>query len=407
MKHVFMGLSGGMGPVVRTVPIARLFEQSGIRVSFSIYGETGIQLLKRLNCEVWMDDDPARPRQAYMIRPQPAFYHLDHYYAQMGLLDPAFARTWIRNRIRLLEEIKADFVLSDMSPHTLIAAKVLGIPSIAITQSCLHPRGKKMHYWGDPPRNLPSIMPVMNAILRDYRLPEIEKTEELHQGHMDIVPGIPELDPIDDHGVRYAGPIRMNLHPSDNRVFPDRRPAILVYPGRMHDAAGPTGLHLIESVIEAFAGKEIAVVLATSETLPAALSEACSPNIRIVPYFNEDALEPFDLFIHHGGHGSCLAAVMQGVPSLIIPTQTEREFNARQVFELGAGEYMMPRAFTASHLYQLCLYMIGDGYKQRLMPLKRMVERRNYRGADLVYECAMYIDKNALRYGQEKPEHDK
>jgi UDP:flavonoid glycosyltransferase YjiC (YdhE family) len=391
MRHVFFGLSGGLGPIVRTFPVAEHFAKSGSVVSFSIYGEHSISLLERLGCHVLIDNDPSRPKARYVIHQQPMFYNLDHYYAQLGLLDKTFTETWIRNRIRMLEAAKVDLVISDMSLHTLIAAKVLGIPSISITQSCLHPNGKPLYYWGTPPGNLPQVKPVMNEILRSYHLPEIDKMEDLHRGDMDIVPSIPELDPIYDQSVSYAGPISMNLYSAMALELPRSRPSILVYPGRMRDAAGPTGLHLMEAVVRAFARKDVTVVVATTDTLPKSVLRACSRNIRIIPYFNEAMLEQFDLFIHHGGHGSCLSAIIHGIPSLMIPTQMEREFNARQLHELRVGEYIMPRTFTADHLYQLCNRMMAGECKQRVMRLKAKVKRRKYEGAKGIYRSALHL----------------
>lgn len=391
MGHVFFGLSGGIGPILRNVPTARHFERSGMEVSFSIYGEYGIAFLQQLGQRVHIDDDPIRPKARYRIPPQPMFYHLDHYYAQMGLLDKQFTAGWVRNRIRMLEQVKADMIVADMSPHTLIAAKVLGIPSVAITQSCLHASGRPMYYWGHPPRNLPKVTPVMNEILRSYRLPEISKIEELHSGDLDIVPSIPELDPIADPRIIHAGPISMNVHEGDSPELPTGQPAILVYPGRMRDASGETGLHLLKAVFSAFARKKVTVVVATSEALPATIIRNCPRNVRMVPAFNEDMLHRFDLFIHHGGHGSCLAAIKQGVPSLIIPTQREREFNARQMYRIGAGEYLMPQTFTPSHLYGLSVYMLHAEYQERIRQLREIVRKRQYGGARLVYEQAIRL----------------
>ncbi|GIQ69352.1 hypothetical protein DUZ99_17200 [Xylanibacillus composti] len=390
MRHVFFGLSGGLGPILRNVPTAKEFERAGIEVSFSIYGEYGISLLQRLGLPVHMDDDPIRPGARYRIPPQPMFYHLDHYYAQMGLLDKQFTAAWVRNRIRMVEQAKADLIVSDMSPHTIIAAKVLGIPSIAITQSCLHARGKPL-FWGHPPRNLPRVTPVINEILRSYRLPEISRMEELHSGDLDIAPSIPELDPIGDNRVIHAGPISMNMHETHRLELPDGQTGILVYPGRMRDASGETGLHLLRAVFSAFARKKVTVVVATSEALPASLLRSCPRNVRIVPTFNEDMLHRFDLFIHHGGHGSCLSAICQGVPSLMIPTQREREFNARQMHRIGAGEYMMPLTFTSAHLYGLSMYMLHEEYRERVRQLRDKVKKRHYGGARLVYEHAVRL----------------
>jgi UDP:flavonoid glycosyltransferase YjiC (YdhE family) len=53
--------------------------------------------------------------------------------------------------------------------------------------------------------------------------------------------------------------------------------------------------------------------------------------------------EKCDLMIHHGGYGSCQTGLYAGTPSVMIPTFSERESNARKIAMLGAGEYILPR----------------------------------------------------------------
>ncbi|WP_164931394.1 glycosyltransferase [Longirhabdus pacifica] len=394
MRHVFIGLSGGMGPIMRTAPIANYFQQAEVQVSFSAYGEYSLNILKQLGYGILPDEGTVAPSRAYALRPQSQFYHLDHYFAQMGLLDKAFTAAWIRDRIALLEKEKVDFVIADLSPHTLIAAKVLGIPAISITQSCLHPDGKALYHWGSIPRNISMVTPVINEILSDYQLPSIDKIEDLNKADVNIMPSIPELDPVQHDDVVYVGPISMNMHENTSHAVAEDKPNILIYPGRMEDSTGLTGLNIIESVIHAFAKKAVNVILATSETLPSHMQQSIPDNVTLVPYFNDDQLQHFQLYIHHGGHGSCLAAIQHGVPSLIIPTHTEREFNARQVYEMGIGEYVLPGTFTPDHLYQLCMYMMEDQYKQRAMEWKKCLEERHYGGAQSVFFRAIQLEKN-------------
>ena len=46
--------------------------------------------------------------------------------------------------------------------------------------------------------------------------------------------------------------------------------------------------------------------------------------------------------IHHGGYGSCQTGLFTGTPSLVIPTYSERESNARRVEAVGAGDFVLP-----------------------------------------------------------------
>ena len=49
-----------------------------------------------------------------------------------------------------------------------------------------------------------------------------------------------------------------------------------------------------------------------------------------------------DLVVFHGGRSSVMTTLQAGTPSVVIPTITERESNARRLASLGAGEVVMP-----------------------------------------------------------------
>jgi UDP:flavonoid glycosyltransferase YjiC (YdhE family) len=52
--------------------------------------------------------------------------------------------------------------------------------------------------------------------------------------------------------------------------------------------------------------------------------------------------------IHHGGYGSCQTGLYTGTPSVIIPTFSERESNARRIASLGVGEFVLPQTISTN-----------------------------------------------------------
>lgn len=391
MKYrIFFGLSGGMGPVMRCMPIAEEFRTKGAEVAFSIYDPQAAAYIRAQGYMVLDDDDPTMPARENIIPPANVFYHLDHYYAQMGLLDEAFAEAFFRHRIRMLVRFRPHLIFADMSPHTLVAAAHLRIPSVSITQSCFIPEGKPLCFWGEAPRNLPRVTPVVNRVLRRIGQPAITCMEELNVGTLNIIPGIPETDPVAGKNVRHVGPIETRHSESEWHDIPDE-PYILVYPGRLQDSSGLTGERLVEAVIEAYSNRPEQVIIANRDPLPAHLEKSLSDNMLHIPYFTERWLNRCSLFIHHGGHGSCLSAVMHGVPSLIIPTHTEREFNARMLSDQGVCEYMIPGTFTMKHLVDLATHIIADDYRERARLLRSEVKHRYYGGAAEVYCRSMAL----------------
>ncbi|WP_127531389.1 glycosyltransferase [Paenibacillus kobensis] len=389
-KRIFFGLSGGMGPVLRTLPIAEQHNKVGDTVAFSIYDEHAAKYLMSHGYTYLADDDPLMPDPSLTVPIGPTFYHLDQYFAGHGLGDPLFVRSWIHHRIAMLKEFAPDLVYADMSPHTVIAARYLGIPVAGIVQACFHPNGRPLHYWVHPPRNITRVSSVISNVLQELSLPAIDRMEQLVIGDIAIVPSIPELDVIRGEDVHYVGPIGQYMH--DNAPEPaEEYPDVIVYAGRLFDSSGDCGLQLVRLVQAAFRNRPEKVAIVYTGKLPTAEAKAMPPSIVRIERFEQSWLSRVKLYIHHGGHGSCLSSIMQAIPSLVIPTHSEREYNARCLWELGGCEYIMPDTCTPGHFYALARHVMEDHYRSQIAQLRDTVIDRRYGGAAQAYRlgCAL------------------
>jgi uncharacterized protein (TIGR00661 family) len=388
---IFIGLSGGLGPITRTFPIAEELKNAGAEVCFSVYDANAKKHLEQSGYKVFEDDDTTSPTTSLMIKPSSTFYNLDHYFAQMGFLDFNFANSWVSTRIKLIEEYKPDLIITDLSPHTHIAGKYLKIPVLSLTQSCLHPDGLSLH--GEVPRNLPRVTPIFNQILNRLGLETIKCMEELCVGDKTIVPSFPEIDPIENKSIEYIGPIHSNfLHYESKQIL--SKNYILVYPGRLRDSTGDTGIKIVEKIISA--SRQLPhqkFILATNESLKQNFSKI-PKNIEVIPSFDTYMLKNASLFIHHGGHGSCLSSIVCEVPSLVIPTHSERYFNAKRLNQLGVGDYLLPDMVTDDHFIKMLNYMISDpSYSMNLRDYKRETKKRKYQGELRAFDIASSIVK--------------
>ncbi|CAM4474801.1 glycosyltransferase [Paenibacillus tarimensis] len=386
MRRIFFGLSGGLGPVLRTLPIAEQHRQAGDTVSFSIYDQQAARYLENNGYRHVADQDPTVPNPGLLVSRGSTFYHLDHYYAGLGLADYTFVRSWILSRIAMLKSIAPHLVYADLSPHTIIAARYLGIPVVSLTQACFHPAGLPLHYWSRPPRNVSRVTPVVNRVLQELGLSPVSRMEELTTGDITVVPSIPELDPIRGEAVHYVGPIgeEQKVNPA-TREFADLSPDVLVYAGRVSDTAGDSGLRLVRIVQEAFRGKPERVAIVYSGKLPVQEARTMPSSIVRVERFHPGWLSKAKLYIHHGGHGSCLSSMLHAVPSLIVPTHSEREYNARNLWKQGGCEYVLPDTCTSGHFYELARYVMEDEYRRNLEMLRESIRGRAYGGAKHAY----------------------
>jgi UDP:flavonoid glycosyltransferase YjiC (YdhE family) len=80
-----------------------------------------------------------------------------------------------------------------------------------------------------------------------------------------------------------------------------------------------------------------------------------------------------------------MAAIQAGVPSLVIPTFQEREFNARQLHALGLGDFITPEELTAERLAREVAAAVEDGaaIRANLRRWQETLAARRYGGAAL------------------------
>jgi MGT family glycosyltransferase len=100
---------------------------------------------------------------------------------------------------------------------------------------------------------------------------------------------------------------------------------------------------VIRAALDALADAPVQVVLTTGyQELPEEFGHL-PENFYHADYVPGPLMaERCDLVVFHGGHSSVMTCLKAGTPSVIIPTISERESNARRLASLGAGEVVLP-----------------------------------------------------------------
>jgi UDP:flavonoid glycosyltransferase YjiC (YdhE family) len=256
--------------------------------------------------------------------------------------------------VDLFREFKPDVVVDSFGAFGCLAARILGIPLASVLQGNFHPESGGYLYWtGERPANLRSAAPVFSKIAAEYGQPPIARVVDLLAGDLSLIVGTPETDPVSPTAqVTHIGPIvwqRGNAElPPWVAALDSHQPVVWVYSGnpRYAGAAGSTAcdsIVVIRAAMAALADAPIHVVLTTGyQDVPAEIG-ALPANFHHAAYLPGCAMaERSDVMVYHGGHSSVMQSLAAGTPSVIIPTITERESNARRLVALGAGEIVMP-----------------------------------------------------------------
>jgi hypothetical protein len=382
---IYAAMTGGFGSLAQVLPALGQLDPRRYRIVCSIHHSAAVAA-KQLGYEVI--PYPAVEPPAFVTPKGRDWCDLDQYWGRFGFADEKYFSRVVSSRLQLIDRIKPDLLLTQFCPPTEVIARITGLPLICFTQSCWHPRGRSITWWKNISSDHHLVTPAVNSVLRQHHCAPIARMEELNSGDITILPSFPEFDPVDDPDVLYTGLMQWSsaetITPLPQKISAlDPERTICVYTGHLFDSAGKSGLLILEAVAEAIAGTPYTAVVTTGLGQEPVSGIPHLPNLLVFDWLPlQKMLDRSSLFIHHGGHGSCMAGISAGIPSLVIPTFQEREFNARQLHELGAGDFILPEELTTETLRRKIEDCISNrSIRQNVKQLQQLNLNRNYGGS--------------------------
>jgi hypothetical protein len=407
-RYLFTTLpSNDLGLITRSLPIARELRNRGHEIAFCNPARVPAKWISEAGFRNIPPEEPAfdilagrlrvsrllrSPSLGRNIRLLASFarnltrsgtaeiWDVDHFMSLFGMCDAEFVRANVEAVGGIIRRFRPDVVVDFWNPFACIAARAGRRPLVTVIQADMHPQSRGFLWWKNMPRAAyPSPVPAVNAVLAGYGMASIKKVGELFIGDATLVLGIPETDPLPQAaGAVYIGPILWQKQddplPAWIAGLGRKEPLVWLYPGNLRyvrgaDTFGDSAV-VLETCIEALGNEAVRVVLTTGHhELPRKFSRLPG-NFRHKPCVPGPAMAMFcDLVIHHGGYGSCQTALLAGKPSLVIPTYSERESNARRIAACGAGDYVLPQSddrgrrkrISAREVRSKALRILSDG----------------------------------------------
>ena len=244
-------------------------------------------------------------------------------------------------------------------------ARPIPVAVLSVAIACALP-GPEVPVWGfgwPPPRNAmmrfryrlsrslgkrlaAAFREQTNLVRSPYGLPPLSCSPTEHAGRMPLylMPSIREYDYNRQDlaaNVHYVGPClwdnpeKQPPPPWLNQLPPDQ-PLIYVTDATI----GTSEPFLLKAAALAFQNQRVQVVMTTGKQRnPADLGLCDLPrNIRVEAYVPQsDLLPKTSVMVTVGGSGGVLAALKDGVPLVVSPTEWDRQENAQRVVEAGAG----------------------------------------------------------------------
>lgn len=271
----------------------------------------------------------------------------------MQVLRDGFVRPWrifaaIAEAVHAVKTFRPDVLVGDMSLLTWLIGKKTGIPVVQIIQAIVHPESRGVIWWEDVPKGIqsPDIRPVFASVLKRLNLPDISRAEDLLQGDQFLIPGIPEIDPLpgDLPDTHYIGALLYTPYDTGKLRITlggqKRQPTIYVTHGGGH------GRHydrrFFNMVNDALGNTSWSVIYSMGRSMTAHDHVKPAQNISCHQWLpNGEIMEQSDVVVFHGGYTTMMETVYYGVPSVVLPTQSEQEGNGRRLKARSAA-YVLP-----------------------------------------------------------------
>ena len=357
MAHVLVGyeLGGGHGHVYRLMPIVRALEAQGHRVTFflrNLYENAGL-LASQYRAVLPVPDLSGRIPGA--AEPAALASYLD-IMCTAGFLRRQTLHAGLLAWQTLLRQANPDLVVADHSPMLLLAC--FGrIPVVQVADGFTMPpaegdwfplfRKSSDRALVDPEL----VLRVMQDVRRAHGLPVPATVTEPFRTAGRFVCTLPELDP---YGELRRDPVIGPVEGLQAPTRPPRRPRVFAYLSLAND-------HSL-ACLRALGNSGLDTEIVARGMTDRIARELARPGLTVhwEPQPMDAMLARASLLLHHGGNGSCCAALSAGRPQLLLPNHIEARLSADAVVARGCGRLLTPEEVQAGRFVDVLKGVAGD-----------------------------------------------
>ncbi|MCG8921460.1 glycosyltransferase [Lentzea sp. CC55] len=139
-------------------------------------------------------------------------------------------------------------------------------------------------------------------------------------------------------------------------VVEHRRPLVYLTFGTAFSNA-----EVLRTAVAGLSGVDAEVLVATGPQVDPSALTGVPGNVHVLPWVPQaDLLAHADLVAHHGGAGTTVAAMSNGLPQLVLPQGADQFRNAEIVANTGLGAQLVGEDFTADAVREAAGRLLGD-----------------------------------------------
>jgi len=121
-------------------------------------------------------------------------------------------------------------------------------------------------------------------------------------------------------------------------------------------------VEVLRRAVLATATHDVDVLVAAGPSGDPTLLGELPANVRVEKFVPQaEVLRQVDLIVHHGGAGTMLSALAEGLPQLILPQGADHPFNGAAIERAGAGRALPNETQTPESLAEAVEALLADG----------------------------------------------
>lgn len=338
---LFSHWDGGRGHINRVLDVAEESKKRGMRIGIITTAAMKDSLpIEFDNVYIVPTRPPAQPVPGYEL---PLYSHArSHGQRLKGL---GFSRDFIidvnNQELSVIDDFKPDLVVNDYRDTIKNVTESKSIPLVSIVQSNGHLEGQTLGWFSnvdDPDK--PSCLGAFNEARESMGLDTLLDEREMFTGDYQIIPSIPEIDPVGDKSssTHYVGMLSCcsGDRAKEDTLFhdPTHRYAVcnVVAPNRKDYGQSK----LLESIPELL---PLDIISTGESALDVRTIRQRLGTFAARQYVDYNQILPSSrVFVSYGGHGSTLSALIHGVPVIGLgPFSSEQRGTLENIQAYGAG----------------------------------------------------------------------
>lgn len=329
-------LGGNYGHLAKLLCIARPLRQKGHCVLFVVKNGASVEQLLDVEKFHYMQAPQPIVRQNRSHKPV-SFADI---LAQAGFGNFEVLRGLVLSWQEIFKTMEADVVVAQYAPVAQFSARLVGLPCLSLNTGFEYPPDVSPYPCFRPyPRLTPKqllareveLLKHINQISSHQSQFSYRSLQEILRSDISLLATIPELDHYRRRsGGCYIGPISLLDYGVTLHWREKRKVRIFLY---LRPFRGIE--HILQNL--AVSGADVIAHIPGINQELAALYD--NTTIRIIGSMVKlsSVLADMDVVITHGGHGLAAAALLAGVPMLMIPTTVEQWMMGRAVKQLRIG----------------------------------------------------------------------